>query len=191
MLIINKKPRNILVNSDCQLKICDFGLSRPLFSNFKQKKNLMTEYVTTRWYRSPEVLLSWNRYNKSVDIWSAGCIFAELINKKALFPGENSNLPLNLVINQLELIFDLIGTPDIKEIEKISQTENTMNFLLSLSKRKRKNFEDFFAYEDKNAIDLLNKMLEFDPEKRISVDEALRHTYFKGFNFNCDEEVIS
>ncbi len=151
----------------------------------------MTEYVTTRWYRSPEVLLSWNRYNKSVDIWSAGCIFAELINKKALFPGENSNLPLNLVINQLELIFDLIGTPDIKEIEKISQTENTMNFLLSLSKRKRKNFEDFFAYEDKNAIDLLNKMLEFDPEKRISVDEALRHTYFKGFNFNCDEEVIS
>jgi serine/threonine protein kinase len=81
-----------LINSNCELKLCDFGLSRPLFNTMVECKNLMTEYVTTRWYRSPEVLLSWNRYNKSVDIWSAGCIFAELITRKPLFAGDNSKV---------------------------------------------------------------------------------------------------
>jgi len=175
------KPRNILINSDCQLKICDFGLSRPLFQPVKEKKNLMTQYVTTRWYRSPEVLLSWERYDKSVDVWSAGCIFAELLTRKTLFPGDNIN-------HQLELIFDLIGTPEVDEVKKIGQTENTRSYLLSIGHKQRKNFEEVFNTYDKSAVDLLSKMLEFDPDKRISIESALKHPYFQNYQNVVEEE---
>jgi serine/threonine protein kinase len=79
------KPRNLLVNSNCDLKICDFGLARPLFKNVKA--NVLTEYVATRWYRAPELLLSANHYTTSVDMWSVGCIFAEMLQRKPFLPG--------------------------------------------------------------------------------------------------------
>ena len=82
------KPRNLLVNSNCDLKICDFGLARPLFKNMKA--NVLTEYVATRWYRAPEILLGSTKYSKAVDMWSVGCILGELINGKSLFPGTST-----------------------------------------------------------------------------------------------------
>lgn len=79
------KPSNILVNKDCYLKICDLGLAR----GYEQEDEFKTEYVITRWYRSPEVILKASEYTKAVDIWSIGCIFAELLGRTPLFPGED------------------------------------------------------------------------------------------------------
>lgn len=81
------KPRNLLVNSNCDLKICDFGLARPSIPELVFNNQVMTDYVATRWYRAPELLLSWKEYDCSVDVWSIGCIFAELLKRKAFLPG--------------------------------------------------------------------------------------------------------
>lgn len=85
------KPKNLLVNQDCELKICDFGLAKPMV-DLVSHKMCYTEYVATRWYRPPEVLLSWKTYDKSLDMWSVGCITAELFLRRPLFKGVNSKL---------------------------------------------------------------------------------------------------
>jgi len=78
------KPSNLLLNANCDLKICDFGLARPTSEN-----DFMTEYVVTRWYRAPELLLNSSDYTAAIDVWSVGCIFMELMNRKPLFPGKD------------------------------------------------------------------------------------------------------
>ena len=79
------KPRNILVNTNCDLKICDFGLSRADIPLLQSHSVMLTDYITTRWYRAPEVLLSWKKYSSAIDVWSVGCILAEMISRKILF----------------------------------------------------------------------------------------------------------
>ena len=88
------KPGNLLVNADCELKICDFGLARGMSEEVIPKKGegLMTEYVATRWYRAPEIMLSYKLYTKAIDMWSVGCIFAELISRQPLFKGRDCKL---------------------------------------------------------------------------------------------------
>jgi serine/threonine protein kinase len=81
------KPRNLLVNSNCDLKICDFGLARAEIPLLQSHSIVLTDYITTRWYRAPEVLLSWKKYSTAIDMWSVGCIFAELLTREKLFPG--------------------------------------------------------------------------------------------------------
>ena len=85
------KPRNLLVNSNCDLKICDFGFARAVINEEKKKNDELTDYVTTRWYRAPELLLARTDYTASVDIWSVGVIFAELMKRKTLLPGNDSS----------------------------------------------------------------------------------------------------
>ena len=80
------KPRNLLVNSNCDLKICDFGLARADIPYFQTQSAIMTDYIATRWYRAPEVILSWKRYTSAIDVWSVGCLLAELITRKPLLP---------------------------------------------------------------------------------------------------------
>jgi serine/threonine protein kinase len=80
------KPRNLLVNSNCDLKICDFGLARAVIPLFQTQSAVMTDYIATRWYRAPEVILSWKKYSTAIDVWSVGCILAELITRKPLLP---------------------------------------------------------------------------------------------------------
>ena len=107
------KPKNILANSDCKLKVCDFGLARPSFNDMPTTI-FWTDYVATRWYRAPELCGSFfAKYSPAIDIWSIGCIFAEILQGKPLFPGRN-------VVHQLELITDLLGTPAAEVIEKVS-----------------------------------------------------------------------
>ena len=99
------KPSNILVNENCDLKICDFGLARI-------QDPQMTGYVSTRYYRAPEIMLTWQKYDIEVDIWSAGCIFAEMLEGKPLFPGKDH-------VNQFSIITELLGTPPDDVIKTI------------------------------------------------------------------------
>jgi len=100
------KPSNILVNENCDLKICDFGLARI-------QDPQMTGYVSTRYYRAPEIMLTWQKYDIEVDIWSAGCIFAEMLEGKPLFPGKDH-------VNQFSIITELLGTPPDDVIHTIA-----------------------------------------------------------------------
>jgi serine/threonine protein kinase len=116
------KPSNILINEDCIIKLCDFGLSRNLDSD---DQSALTEYVVTRFYRAPEVMLCSHNYSKSIDIWSAGCTFAEMINKKYLFPGDN-------YLNQIKLILDVLGSPQENDLDFITNL-NAKNYVMQHS----------------------------------------------------------
>ena len=107
------KPSNILINENCDLKICDFGLARI-------QDPQMTGYVSTRYYRAPEIMLTWQKYDVEVDIWSAGCIFAEMLDGKPLFPGKDH-------VNQFSIITELLGTPPDDVIETIRSFDEAGN----------------------------------------------------------------
>ncbi|XP_054168836.1 mitogen-activated protein kinase 14-like [Oppia nitens] len=168
------KPSNIAVNEDCELKILDFGLAR-------QSEAEMTGYVATRWYRAPEIMLNWMHYNLTVDIWSVGCIMAELITSKTLFPGTDH-------IDQLLRIMNLCGTPDEEFMKKIS-SEEARNYIRSLPTMKKKSFNDVFSGSNPHAIDLLQKMLELDADKRPTAEQALAHPYLQQYYDPTDEPI--
>jgi len=173
------KPRNLLVNSNCDLKICDFGLSRAI--HYQQKTGDMTDYVATRWYRAPELLLAAKEYGPSVDMWSVGCILAELLRRKPFLPGTETK-------TQLELIIDVFGNPTKEEINSIPK-EKSKKFILSLPKKQAKPFDVLFPRANPLALDLLKKLMVFDPAKRITVEEALKHPYLSALHFPEDEPV--
>jgi len=107
------KPSNILLNSECHAKVADFGLARSVAVNQDEGTiPVLTEYVATRWYRAPEILLGSSKYTKAVDMWSVGCILGELIVGKAIFPGTST-------LNQIERILELTGKPKPEDIESI------------------------------------------------------------------------
>jgi len=168
------KPSNIAVNEDCELKILDFGLARPT-------ENEMTGYVATRWYRAPEIMLNWMHYNQTVDIWSVGCIMAELLTGRTLFPGTDH-------IHQLNLIMEILGTPHEEFMQKIS-SESARSYIQSLPPLRKKDFKDVFKGANPLAIDLLEKMLELDADKRITAEEALAHKYLAQYADPSDEPV--
>lgn len=170
------KPSNILVNENCDLKICDFGLARI-------QDPQMTGYVSTRYYRAPEIMLTWQKYDVAVDIWSTGCIFAEMLEGKPLFPGKDH-------VNQFSIITELLGTPPDDVIETIC-SENTLRFVQSLPKRQRVPFSEKLRCNDESALDLLEKMLVFDPRKRINATECLSHEYVSPYHDPTDEPVAA
>lgn len=171
------KPRNLLVNSNCDLKICDFGLARVRFSD-KEWVCPMTEYVCTRWYRAPEVLCSWTDYSGAIDIWSIGCILAEMHMRKPLYPGHNTQ-------HQLDLIIGLLGSPEGEELMKIPN-EKCRKFIKSLPRTPGKPFGEVFFEMVPEAQDLLAMTLRWDPESRISVYEAIQHPYLE--KLHCPED---
>uniref|UniRef100_A0A3B1JL19 mitogen-activated protein kinase n=1 Tax=Astyanax mexicanus TaxID=7994 RepID=A0A3B1JL19_ASTMX len=166
------KPSNLAVNEDCELKILDFGLAR-------HTDDEMTGYVATRWYRAPEIMLNWMHYNMTVDIWSVGCIMAELLTGRTLFPGTDH-------IDQLKLIMLLVGTPGPELLMKIS-SESARNYINSLPHMPKRNFADVFIGANPLAVDLLEKMLVLDTDKRITASEALAHPYFAQYHDPDDE----
>ena len=173
------KPGNLLVNADCELKICDFGLARGFSEDPEQNAGFMTEYVATRWYRAPEIMLSFTNYTKAIDIWSIGCILAELLGGKPLFRGKD-------YVDQLNQILLILGTPKESTLTKIGSTR-AQNYVRSLPYMRKVQYNELFPQANPLALDLLEKMLNLDPHERISVEEALEHPYFSVWHDPQDE----
>eukprot|EP00252_Welwitschia_mirabilis_P008682 TRINITY_DN2074_c0_g2_i1.p1 TRINITY_DN2074_c0_g2~~TRINITY_DN2074_c0_g2_i1.p1 ORF type:complete len:502 (-),score=94.18 TRINITY_DN2074_c0_g2_i1:428-1933(-) len=166
------KPKNVLANADCKLKICDFGLARVAFNDMPTTI-FWTDYVATRWYRAPELCGSFfAKYTPAIDIWSVGCIFAELLTGKPLFPGKN-------VAHQLDLMTDFLGTPSAEAISRI-RNEKARKYLNCMRKKPSIPFSQKFPDADPLALRLLERLLAFDPRDRPTAEEALADPYFKG-----------
>lgn len=168
------KPSNIVVKEDCSLKILDFGLARAADSAF-----MMTPYVVTRYYRAPEIIVGM-RYKENVDIWAVGCIFAELVKGEILLPGRD-------YIDQWNIVCKKMGTPSPNFFAKLQP--NVKAYCESQTRFKGYTIDQLFpdhvfpnstpedTRKTKEAKDLLRRMLHIDPEKRVTVDEALSHPY--------------
>ena len=173
------KPSNVLLNADCSLKICDFGLARGVDVESAE----LTEYVVTRWYRAPEIMLSCQEYTKAIDVWAVGCIYAELLGTKPLFAG-------NDYIHQLKLIVETLGTPSDEDTDFI-KSARARSFMLKQAGHPKVPWAQLFPAANPRALDLLDRMLAFNPVKRITVDEALRHPYLESLHCEDDEPSCS
>lgn len=251
------KPANILIDEDCSVKICDFGLSRTmpeglctLFSrspdpdddsgDVQRVQSLPLEYmcldnspipilvraktdrirremsshVVTRWYRAPEIILLNKSYTNAIDVWSVGCIISELCcmqienaptftERLPLFPGK-SCYPLSPEYktsmrkagyavsdtDQLNVIFDVIGTPDEDDMTFL-QDDKAVSYLKSFTPRPKKDLREMYPGTDQELLQLMKRMLEFNPEKRITIKEALKMPYFddiRSHEFEKDAE---
>lgn len=170
------KPSNLFLNANCDLKIADFGLARTT-----SETDFMTEYVVTRWYRAPELLLNCSEYTAAIDIWSVGCIFGEIMTREPLFPGRD-------YVHQLKLITELLGTPDDASL-RFLRSDNARKYVRQLPQYPKQQLSARFPNVSPLAIDLLEKMLVFDPSKRITVEEALCHPFLKSLHDINDEPV--
>ncbi|XP_022045319.1 mitogen-activated protein kinase 12 isoform X2 [Acanthochromis polyacanthus] len=160
------KPGNLAINQDCELKILDFGLAR-------QADSEMTGYVVTRWYRAPEVILSWMHYTQTVDIWSVGCIMAEMLQGKPLLKGSDH-------LDQLTEIMKLTGTPTQEFISKLD-SEDAKSYIRSLPKVEKKDLQKVFSNANPQAVAVMERMLLLDPERRVNAADALALPYFSEF----------
>eukprot|EP00931_Biecheleriopsis_adriatica_P024677 TRINITY_DN15314_c0_g1_i1.p1 TRINITY_DN15314_c0_g1~~TRINITY_DN15314_c0_g1_i1.p1 ORF type:complete len:439 (-),score=92.59 TRINITY_DN15314_c0_g1_i1:159-1475(-) len=220
------KPANCLVNQDCSVKICDFGLSRaigaeqphlhalpntprgqggddmqaaPGVPHTQRLKRNLTGHVVTRWYRAPELILLQENYTEAIDIWSVGCIYAELLgmlegtrtqDRGPLFPG-SSCFPLSPdhkhktdykyhtrgKHDQLNMIFNLLGTPRDEDIAALER-EDARRYIKCFSSREGEGLKGKFPNVEEQQLDLLDKMLRFDSKGRLPVTDALEHRLF-------------
>ncbi len=225
------KPANILVTASCDIRICDFGLSRQIINRRRNEDDNMdlddvgdreslskhsgasglhtggpvrtlTKHVVTRYYRAPELILLSSDYTESIDVWSAGCIFAELLatlepnaprdSKRILFPGD-SGYPVSATSNpddvddrrlerelrkpasMLSLIFGVLGTPTYQDIKDVTESEPMRQALRNIEPIAPKSLARRYNASPDEAIDLLQKMLLFNPRTRITIADCLRH----------------
>lgn len=179
---------NLLVNADCELKICDFGLARgfeidPEQASKQAGGGFMTEYVATRWYRAPEIMLSFQNYTTAIDVWSVGCILAELLGGKPIFKGRD-------YVDQLNQILHYLGTPSEETLRRVG-SPRAQEYIRSLPFKPRIPFSTLYPKANPLALDLLDKMLAFDPAERISCEEALLHPYLSVWHDPVDEPLCS
>lgn len=175
------KPSNILINSEAYIKICDFGLARCTTSTVN-KDITMTDYVATRWYRAPEILLGSTKYTTQADMWSVGCIFGELLCGKPLFPGTST-------LSQINKVLEVTGKPTKEDIASV-QSDLAATMLETIVATKTKSFKSMFPKCDPLELDLLSRLLSFNPNKRITIEEALRHPYVSEFHDQYEETEI-
>ncbi len=162
------KPQNLLIDKAGVLKLADFGLARA----FGVPVRTYTHEVVTLWYRAPEILLGGKQYSTPVDIWSIGCIFAEMITRTPLFPGDSE-------IDQLFRIFRLLGTPNETIWPGVSQYPD---YKSTFPQWQQQALGKVIKDVDPLGLDLLGKMLAYEPSKRISARDALKHPYFDDLN---------
>lgn len=173
------KPDNIMVNLDtCNLKITDFGLARGVN---KGADSSLTDYVITRWWRAPEVICNAGNYDEKIDIWSTGCILAELLLKRPIFTGQNS-------ADQLRKIFKVLGSPGPETLNDwVTQPEAKM-YVLGLKKTKGKDLRELFHMANDDVFDLLVKMLTVNPKKRPTAAELLEHKALQAWRREPESE---
>ncbi|KAI6214683.1 Mitogen-activated protein kinase [Aphelenchoides besseyi] len=181
------KPSNVLLDADCRVKLADFGLARSLsqLDDYPEGQHMpeLTEYVATRWYRSPEILLAAKRYTKGVDMWSLGCILAEMLLGRALFPGSST-------INQIERIMNSINKPSKADIDSIG-SHYAASVLEKMPQRPKKPLETVLPCTNNHAIDLINRLLIFAPHKRLNVEQCLVHPYVLQFHNPVEEPALN
>ncbi|KAM4689948.1 LOW QUALITY PROTEIN: mitogen-activated protein kinase 15 [Rhinophrynus dorsalis] len=180
----DQKPSNILLDADCLVKLCDFGLARSLYQIQEDATNpALTEYVATRWYRAPEILLASHRYTKGVDMWSVGCILGEMLLGKPLFPGTST-------INQIERIMSIIELPSKEDVLSI-KSEYGASVINRMSSRHKVSLAELLPSTcPPEALDLLTRLLIFNPDKRLTAEEALQHPYVRRFHFPAREPAL-
>ncbi|GAB6018361.1 Mitogen-activated protein kinase 15 [Chamberlinius hualienensis] len=173
------KPSNVLVNANCDVRVADFGLAR-WTSGFKTadeqpEDGPMTDYVATRWYRAPEILLANQTYTCGVDMWSLGCILGEMLLGKALFPGTST-------VNQIELIVESVLLPQMKDLDLTSQYAQTI--VEKANSRQKRPFVNRLPNCDESDVEaaqLLSKLLVFQSNQRLTAQQALSHSYVNQF----------
>jgi mitogen-activated protein kinase 1/3 len=240
------KPANCLVNADCTVKICDFGLSRAIDNEeqhieqlpntprgsateggvagseappatvvptTQRVRKVLTNHVVTRFYRAPELILLQPTYTEKIDTWSIGCIFAELLqllpdgvpleDRSPLFPGQTA-YPWSPAPGKehdcmyhtrgsremMNVIFDLIGTPQQEDIDKL-QREDSKQYIALFKSRPGSGVSNKFPYVDPACLDLLSAMLKFDARSRISDDDAIAHAVFADIREPSKEQQLA
>uniref|UniRef100_A0A4W5LLF8 Mitogen-activated protein kinase 15 n=1 Tax=Hucho hucho TaxID=62062 RepID=A0A4W5LLF8_9TELE len=180
----DQKPSNILLDTDCFVKLCDFGLARSLYQIQEDAGNpALTEYVATRWYRPPEILLGSSRYTKGVDMWSIGCILGEMLLGKPLFPGTST-------INQIEKIMSAIPHPSPEDVLSI-RSEYGASVIQRMLLRPQVPLEDLLQPSvPPDALDLVCRLLVFNPDKRLTAEQALQHLYVSRFHNPAKEPSL-
>lgn len=167
------KPQNLLINDSGVIKLADFGLARA----FGIPVRVYTHEVVTLWYRAPEILLGSQRYSIATDIWSVGCIFAEMVTKRPLFHGDSE-------IDQLFRIFRTLTTPTEETWKGVTQLQDYKNTFPKWTDENQIN--QSVKQLDHDGLDLLKKMLIYDPAERISAKAILKHRYFN----NLDKQTL-
>jgi len=174
-------PANILIaETGCEIQICDFGLSRKMLN--EQESGSMTRHVVTRWYRAPEIMC-WDEYHEPVDIWAAACILTELFTRQPLFPGEH-------FIHQLTLIFEKLGSPCDEDCSKATDA-TIKSFLSRLKPSQTCDWAQFLegTVAAPEAIDLISRILIFNPDQRMTCTDILAHPFFEEWHDPTDEPV--
>ncbi|GAB1599649.1 mitogen-activated protein kinase HOG1-like [Argonauta hians] len=157
------KPSNIGVTVDNCIKIMDFGLARQV--NLK-----MTGYVQSRWYRAPEIILNWEQYNQTADVWSVGCILGEMLIKRPVIKGNN-------FADQVKQILRLVGTPDYEMMKKFT-CDKAVTMIKKFGTFVKQDYTSLFETKDEDTLDLLDQIFKLDVDNRITVAQAMKHNFF-------------
>jgi mitogen-activated protein kinase 15 len=175
------KPSNILVNETCEVKLCDFGLIRSLRKENQNDELVLTENIATRWYRAPEILLCSTNYGKAIDVWSMGCVLAEMVMQRPIFQGSST-------ISQLEKIFEVTGKPTAGDLDYL-KNKSSINVIENMDIKERKSIRDLLNTNDKHIVDLLERIFQVDPRKRPTALEVLNHPFVSKFRGKVEEKL--